>query len=184
MLGNYTDSNLWDEFKKGSKVAFSEIYQKYAASLLSYGSRITSDNSLVEDCVQDLFIEIWASRERLSRTTSIKFYLFKALRFKIYRNINRATATDPLDGYLAVLESASGEDLMIEADGESLQLRQLKESFEKLPLRQKEAINLRYFHCFSNDEVSQIMGISYNSACKCIYAGLKTLKGNLRGALV
>src|SRR5690606_16061393 len=76
----------WCAFKKGDKKAFSTIYKAHIHDLLNYGYKVTSDRKLIEDSIQDLFLELWQNRERLSETTSIRFYLFKALRYKIVRN--------------------------------------------------------------------------------------------------
>lgn len=172
----------WEAFKKGDRLAFEEIYRRYSAVLLDYGSNISQDKSLVEDSVQDLFIELWRSRKTISSTTSIKFYLFKALRFKIYRNRDHGKFqwTESIDNHLFKFRSSNQEQNMIELEVQSEQMRHLREILENLPGRQIEAINLRYFHNFSNEEIATIMGINYLSACKLIYAGIKHLKENLR----
>ncbi len=173
---------LWDAFKEGSKTAFGEIYQKYAALLLNYGSKINSDNSLIEDSIQDLFVDLWNSRKKVSRTSSVKFYLFKALRYKIIRNksISHSDEMEPLENYMSLLKNSSHEDHCIEMEVQSFQMKRLRDTLAKLPARQREAINLRYFHNFSNEEIAGIMGINYPSACKFIYAGLKKLTENLK----
>lgn len=169
---------LWEAFRRGNRVAYGEIYGNHAAALLAYGSRITSDHKLVEDCLQDLFVELWKSKENLSSTTSIKFYLFKALRLKIFRYQNNQN-TEPLDDYMYVMNDPSHEENFIKLESESIQINLLKDAIEHLPLRQREAINLRYFHGFSNEEVAAIMTVNYQSACKLIYAALKKLKESL-----
>jgi RNA polymerase sigma factor (sigma-70 family) len=176
---------LWGNFRKGDKKAFQAIYQKYVPALLNYGAKITADTSLVEDSIQDLFIELWKSGEKLSETDSIKFYLFKALRFKILRSQNTSHSSEmvSIEGFMTLLKSPSQEDRWIESEATSFQLQQLKQNLEKLPARQREAINLRYFHSFSNEEISRIMGINYHSACKFVYAGLKALKENWKVAV-
>lgn len=173
---------LWDSFKKGNQTAFSEIYRNYAALLLNYGSKISSDKTLVEDSIQDLFVELWSSRVRISRTSSIKFYLFKALRYKIVRNRKASHYEDKQfqENHTAHLKVSSYEDDFIELELQSFQMKHLRETLANLPPRQREAINLRYFHNFSNDEIARIMNITYPSACKFIYAGLKKLTENLK----
>src|SRR5690606_10543545 len=76
----------WCAFKNGDRNAFAEIYRQQVRDLLNYGYKVTSDRRLIEDSIQDLFFELWKNRAGLSDTTSVRFYLFKALRFKIMRN--------------------------------------------------------------------------------------------------
>lgn len=173
---------LWDSFKDGNKTAFGEIYQQYAPLLFDYGKKISSDNSLIEDSIQDLFVDLWNSRKKLSRTSSVKFYLFKALRYKIIRNknISHNSEMTPLENCICLLQNSSHEDEWIKMEVASFQLKHLRDTLARLPERQREAINLRYFHNFSNEEIAGIMGINYSSACKFIYAGLKKLAENLK----
>lgn len=174
---------LWDSFKKGDQTAFSEIYKSYAPLLLNYGSKISSEKDLIEDSIQDLFVELWSSRKRISRTSSVKFYLFKALRYKIIRN-KKTSHAEKLrfqDNYTSsALKGSSHEDHYIELELQSFQMKHLRDTLAALPPRQREAINLRYFHNFSNEEIARIMNITYPSACKFIYAGLKKLTENLK----
>jgi len=176
-----TDLN-WCAFKNGSKEAFAEIYRQQVKDLLTYGYKVTSDRRLIEDSIQDLFFELWKNRSGLSDTTSIRFYLFKALRFKIMRNAKNKV--NDLLHFAEVLTEgrteASHESYLISMEVQSLQMANLKELISNLPKRQQEAINLRYYHDFSNEENAQIMGVNYQSACKCIYSALKSLKLNLQ----
>ncbi len=172
-----SEAYLWTLFKKGDKHAYEQIYRTYACALLCYGRKLCLNEQLVEDSLQDLFIELWNSRERVSNTTSIKFYLFRALRYKIQRNRSKSfdLESDSVRPFM-VLSSPSHEEAIIEREGASSQTRHINELLENLPERQREAIMLRYFHDFSNEEISGIMGIQYNSVCKFIRAALKNLK--------
>lgn len=176
---------VWRSFKNGDKASFEKLYRLHAPSLLNYGYKISSNRVLIEDSIQDLFIELWQNRERVSETTSVKFYLFKALRYKVNRNLK-------LDGLLNLqdiedhyndLASPSHEAKLIGLEVQSLQMENLRTLISQLPKRQQEAINLRYYHNFSNEEVAQIMGVNYQSACNFIFSALKKLKLNLKVAV-
>lgn len=60
------------------------------------------------------------------------------------------------------------------------QSAQLMSVLETLPKRQWEAIHLRYFQELSNEDVAEVMGVNYQSACKFIYTALKTLREKLQ----
>ncbi|MEA5256691.1 sigma-70 family RNA polymerase sigma factor [Arcicella aquatica] len=176
-----SDKILWETFKQGDKKAFAMIYEQYIQALLNYGHKITQDESLIEDSIQDLFYELWNSKSKLAETDSIKFYLFKALRNKIYRNKEKNNfdvidENQPLPDWLS---EVSTEYSIILQEHEESQLSHLKKAIQKLPKRQQEAINLRFFHDFSNEEVAQLMGVNYQSACKFIYTGLRFLKEHI-----
>ena len=172
----------WQAFKAGSREAFEQIYRAHARELLNYGYKVTSDKRLIEDSLQDMFFEMWNHRTGLSDTTSIRFYLFKALRYKIGRN-SRLTFdlfTEDFDALSDVPVELSHETHLIPLEVQSLQMPNLRELIDNLPKRQREAVNLRYYHNFSNEEIAQIMGVNYQSACKFIYTALRNLKQNLQ----
>jgi RNA polymerase sigma factor (sigma-70 family) len=178
-IGKYDED--WCAFKAGDKEAFSRIYHQHAKALLKYGYKIHNNKSLVEDCVQDLFIELWKTRTNLSDTTSVKFYLFQAVRYKILRKISEESRME-----LLALEDHERlsvwhiENDLVEFEVQSQQMSHLKDSINALPPRQKEAINLRFYNNFSNEEVAEIMGVNYKSACRFIYMAIKKLKINLK----
>ena len=182
---NRTVEQDWIAFKKGDKVAFERIYRSHAGRLLTYGYRVTSDKGVIEDSLHDLFVELWQNRERLADTTSIRFYLFKALRYKIQRNLRRdeLTAYEDIGNSKSLMTSPSHESLLTSLELQSEQLANLNTILNGLPQRQQEAINLRYYNNFSNEEVAAIMGVNYQSACKFIYTALKKLRDNLRIAV-
>jgi RNA polymerase sigma factor (sigma-70 family) len=104
------------------------------------------------------------------------------LRHKIVRNnkINDDALIQKLGVIEAGLYEPSHENYLIGVEVQSLQMTNLRELIASLPRRQQEAINLRYYHNFSNEEIARIMGVNYQSACKFIYSALKSLKVNLQ----
>lgn len=173
---------LWVAFKRGDRKAFETIYRTYVKDLLAYGYKVIADRRLIEDSIQDLFFELWLSRKNLNHTSSIKFYLFRALRYKMIRNAkgNGVAFIDSIEEVNSDLADFSHENYLIDLEVQSLQTAHLQDSISKLPKRQQEAVNLRYYHNFSNDEIAEIMEVNYHSACKLIYAALQNLKSNLK----
>jgi RNA polymerase sigma factor (sigma-70 family) len=169
------DHDLWSAFKEGDRTAFAYVYQKHFRQLISYGFKVTRDKNVVKDCIQDLFVELWEKRKNLTNVNSIQFYLLKSLRYKIIRNLEERNE-DPLDKIHSEIDESNFELEMLQGEVDSLHSRQLHIAINLLPKRQREAIQLRYFHNMSNDEVANIMGVNYQSACKFIYSALKSLR--------
>lgn len=174
--------HLWSDFKNGDKTAFARIYDEHVKGLLNYGYKISPNKTLIEDSIHDLFVELWQNKGGISETTSIRFYLFRALRYKILRRLkeNNFIDLEEMEKSAERLINISHESYLIGIEVQSSQMANLKDLIAKLPTRQQEAINLRYYHNFSNEEIAKIMGINYQSACKFIYTALKNLKSNLQ----
>jgi len=169
------DRSLWNAFQKGNRLAFEQIYRTHIQHLIRYGYKVTHDKPVIQDCIQDLFMELWDSRENLSEVLSIKHYLLKSLRYKIVRSISRHPTETLETAELETDEDHFEMQLMREEIGIQ-QNRKLHAALSRLPKRQKEAIFLRYFEELSNEEVADLMGVNYQSACKFIYSGLKNLR--------
>jgi RNA polymerase sigma factor (sigma-70 family) len=179
-----SDLEIWQSFKKGDKNAFTKIYQLYAKSLLNYGVtlRISPNLSVVEDCIQDLFLELWQSRENLADTDSIKFYLFRALKNKLMRIVKYdfSKNTDEIDETLGGdLFEDSIERILIEEENQKERLERLKIAFDGLSQRQREVINLKYYHQFSNTQIAEIMELNYSSVGNLIQKALFSLRQSI-----
>ncbi|HEV7350292.1 sigma-70 family RNA polymerase sigma factor [Telluribacter sp.] len=182
MIAKKPNDVLWNAFRQGDHDAFQQIYRLYAKELLSYGYKVTGNVQLIEDSIHDLFIELWQSRTQLSETDSIKFYLYRSLRNKIVRaqSQDRLYQAADVDRVGENQDEFSIEKHLIELEGHEQLLRQLRKSYELLSPRQKQALDLRFTHHFSNEEIAEIMGINYQSACKFIYSALKVLRETVR----
>lgn len=171
----HTDKELWDSFRAGSRIAYEQIYGLYVRTLYNYGYKIAQDRPLVEDCIQDVFLNLLEYRDRLSPTTSIKFYLFRAIRREIVRRLRESNRfeSDAEPAFHALFEvEASWLDSQVGRD----QIDDLLKALNQLPARQKEAIHLRFFDNLSYEEVASVMGIEQTSAYKIIYKALDNLQ--------
>lgn len=173
------DNELWAAFRKGDRVAFAWIYNRNISELLVYGYRITNNRQLIKDSVHDLFLHLWLHRENLSETDSIKFYLFRSLRNRINQNINVCQEiSDPdIENMLdKVLSELPLENTIIEQENREDQIRTLKTAIDKLPQRQQEVIQLRYFHNFDLEEIASMMHISNQSVRNLLHRSIAQLR--------
>src|SRR5215467_8963832 len=130
------DLSLWLRFKNGDKVAFAELYQKHIISLAAYGSKICPDQEILKDSIQELFVELWNSRQNLSVTGSVRFYLFKALRYKLLRFEKRTHAQARwLQSAAEVIYSERGDNIessIINQENQESKIAKLKEAIKGL----------------------------------------------------
>lgn len=82
---DYSDPEIWEALKRGSREAFTHLHQTYYSNLYNYGLRMAADEALVENCLQDMFITLWRIRESLGAVASIKSYLLASLRRAILK---------------------------------------------------------------------------------------------------
>ncbi len=172
------DSIVWTAFKSGDRKAFNYFFQKYIKLLYTYGGKITPDQNLVEDCIQDLFVELWRKREIVSEVTSVKFYLLKSLRRRIIRKLALQKG-QPLDQ--EVIENCVDaepplEAKIIEEQRTFEQHERLFHALAQLSKRQREAIYLKFYEKVTYDQLAEIMELTVRSAYNLVGKAIDTLR--------
>ena len=172
-------AGIWDNFRNGQENAFVLIYNQFIDTLYNYGERLTDDRELIKDSVQDLFVDLWKNKEKLPQVTSVKYYLFKAYKRKVIKNLIRKRKLpidkNILEDYNFEIVFSHESELIARQISEQEQKRLLR-SLNKLPRRQKEAITLKFLDGFSYQEVASIMSMNVKSTYNLIYRALAMLK--------
>src|SRR5699024_3156865 len=87
---NPTDlSELWTELRSSDRKALSKLFSFSYPWLFKYDYRITPKRSLVEDAIQELFLNLWNKRYTIDEARSVKSYLLVSLRRMIFRKIKK-----------------------------------------------------------------------------------------------
>lgn len=73
----YTDPELLQQLKFGSRDAFTTLYHRYHRGIYHYLLGFVKSPQLAEDLVHEVFIKIWEGRERITINTSFSSYLYR-----------------------------------------------------------------------------------------------------------
>ncbi|TRX59568.1 sigma-70 family RNA polymerase sigma factor [Fulvivirga sp. M361] len=180
-----SDGQLWTQLKANDQHALNTIYLRYIRSLYNYGFKIAQDDKLVEDVIQDLFVDFWEKRHRLSDVENVEAYLFKAFKRRLLREIHRLKKrtslglSDDLLDYEFPLQPSIQSEFINEEEQRSQQDR-LAEALKRLTPRQREAIFLKYQQKLSFAEVAQVMEIETKAIYKLMSRAINTLKENMK----
>ena len=63
--------------KRGDITTYERLYNYYFEELCLYALKFTPDRDLIQDVVQDTFVDIWSNRKKLTIRTSMKSYLYR-----------------------------------------------------------------------------------------------------------
>ena len=180
MASPFTDTDdrmLWQRFRQGDEEAFTLLYQRYVRVLYSYGKKLIADEAVVEDLVQDLFIDLWQSRSRLADAESPRFYLFRSLRRRIHKNCNGRfnVRWDLIDEEFHPV-ALPKESEIIESEQTQKQKDELDAWLKSLPGRQYEVMMLRFYQDFSYSQISQILTINEQSVRNLVQRAVSKLR--------
>ena len=174
-----SDKELWDLLRQNNKTAFSLLYKRHIKALIQFGRKLTTDQELIKDQLQELFVEIWNKRSSLVEVEQVKIYLIKALRYKLLRAISKSNKSQ-VYRLEDLLTDFSELDLMEEEVSQERK-KLIKIQLQQLPERQREVIHLRYYQNLKNEEIAEIININYQSVANLLHRALTKLKKNCLG---
>lgn len=180
------DALLWKEFLAGSKQAFERIFLAYYDELFRYGVRLTGEEEVVKDCIQNLFQRLWQRRKALGPVEEIRPYLFTALRHHITDEARAQKRRTILQsGYLGEAPvQHSPEELLIARQLTAEQQAQLLAALQQLSNRHREALFLKFFDGFAYDRIAEIMALNPQSVRNLVHQAIKRLRQVLPHSLL
>lgn len=177
-----TEQQLWQGIREGDEQAFATVFDTYHKTLYNYGRKLSSDTAVVEDAIQDVFLDIWRLRANLAPAVgSIKFYLYRSLRRKIHRTAAHQLDIEDLESIPetdALASVITGESTLLSAESEHVFTHRIQQLLANLPKRQVEALTLHYFDDFTVEEIAQLMEINEKSVRNLLYKTLALLRQN------
>ncbi|AEI51238.1 RNA polymerase sigma factor [Runella slithyformis] len=180
-----TDETLWQRLKSGDEWAFSALFERYYRSLISYGNSLSAYPERVQDCVQDVFVNVWLYRNSLSENVVVKAYLLSSVRKRIARLHERDTVfrqTASLESVQFSLDF-SIEDQLIADEETAARVSQLNRLINTLPARQKEALYLRYHQGLSIEQIGEMLDINHQSVSNLLHRCIQHLRKEWKGDL-
>ncbi|MEQ9285761.1 MAG: sigma-70 family RNA polymerase sigma factor [Cyclobacteriaceae bacterium] len=173
---NASDQVQWEALRNGDTGAFSILYERYAKMLLSYGRKVHNDRQMVADAVQELFTYLWNRRSYIGGTPSVKFYLIKALRSIIIKELNKASRNSPMLTDQDMDSHHSREFEIIHNEEEEAAKLKMKLALGGLSKREQEILYLKYFTGASNEEIAELLDINYQSVKNTSFSAIKKLR--------
>jgi len=183
-IKTYDDHKLWNKLKAGDEKSFSLLFEKYYGDLINYGNSFSPFAEKVQDCVQDVFADVWLYRESLQEPNVVKAYLLSSVRKRITRLYERdhifkkITSTDSIE----FLFDFSVEHELIDDEATAERVLYLNKLLNDLPGRQKEALFLRYNQGLTVEQIAEMLDVNYQSASNLLHRGLLTLRKEWKGS--
>jgi RNA polymerase sigma factor (sigma-70 family) len=173
-----SEEALWQGLRAGESSALEGLARLFYQPLLQYGTRFTADQELVKDSIQELLLTLWQQRTRLGDAGSVKLYLFKALRHRLFKEFRRLARFEAHWPDEHPTEAGSDEPPFVRQEAEARDHARLHLLLTQLSDRQREMLYLRYYENLTNEEIGQITGINRQSVANAIHRALSVLRDN------
>ncbi|MDD2416731.1 MAG: RNA polymerase sigma-70 factor [Parabacteroides sp.] len=175
------ESVLLDELRRGSEIAYKQLFIKYYSPLCEYASQYISDDD-AEELVQELILFIWETRESILIESSLKSYLFIATKHRCLNFIKKNQYHEQVHSeiYEKLKDQFEDPDYYMLED---LSV-QIQKAIDELPENYRETFALSRFGEQTNVQIAAMQGISVKTVEYRITQSLKILRVKLKDYLL
>lgn len=180
----YNDLQIVDKIKGHDQSAFEYVFRRFYKELCNFALMYLKVEQASEEVVQETFINIWEKRQKLTIQSSLKAYLYVAVK---NRSINylksqasqvskKSHSTSADDNPIHIEEAASIEKAMHNAELQEV----LEQAVGALPKRCGEIFTLARIQGMSYQQVADKLDISKKTVEAQMGIAFKKLREFLR----
>ncbi len=173
------DVELYHQMADGDKKALENIYNKYERLLYSFVIKLSGDQTLAEEVLQEVFIKLWTKKASYDNSkgkfsswivTITRYTAIDLIRKNNNKNYTLEEETD-----IPEQQTETTEDI-VEWKEEGMKVRR---AINKLSDEQIQMVDLFYYKGLSQSEIADRCGIPLGTVKGRIRLALKHLKKHL-----
>jgi len=157
---------------------FEKLFKSHYSQLCSYANLFLNDPDASEDIVQEVFFKLWKNRAELSINTTIKSYLFRAVRNGCLNVIDHLSIRDAYKVFNEEDINRSQENPIDETVVSELEQR-IKETIDQLPTERRKIFILSRYEGLKYREIAEQLNISVKTVENQMYQALRFLREKL-----
>jgi RNA polymerase sigma-70 factor (ECF subfamily) len=180
-LAHLSDEALISLVASSDDAALAELYDRFGRVAYGLALRILRDEALAQDAVQEAFLAVWRSADRfLAERAKASTWILTLVHRRAVDLVRREERRrgEPLESAPEPVSSATAED---EATLD-FQRRVVQEALKRLPVEQREALELGYYGGLTQSEVAERLGQPLGTIKSRMFAGLSRLRDLLAQA--
>lgn len=175
----------WKLLAEGEKQGLYACFSLFYDDLYRFGISLYRDPELIKESIQNLFIELWQIRHKLSAVDNIQQYVLTIYKRIIYKTNQKSSLKNisqdiPLEELrLESLTVNSYETILISSQEDDHLKKRLIYALGKLSPRQKEMIQMRYFECLSFKEIAEKTRLTERTIYNTLHSAVNVLRETL-----
>lgn len=151
------ENDLLAATARGDEFAFRQIFDGYRQVVYTYAMHLLKDPDLADDTVQNVFMKIWANRQKLTGISSFKSWLFIVVKHRILDALKaRLREQTAFNGLPSTGQTAETEETILYREYDRL----INEAFNHLTPQQKLIYRLNKREGLNADEIATKLKIS------------------------
>lgn len=178
---------LWNKIIKGDEKAFMVLFREMYPFLRNFVNKLIGNSLEAEEVVQDTFVNIWLSRDKISIQSSIKPYLYQTAHNLAINRIEKLQRNKNLPNQVASTDQWKQIHDLFTIDNDFVAAFEAKETEEsilqainKLPDNCREIFILSRYNDLSYEEIANRLGLSNSTIRVQIFRALEFLRDYLK----
>lgn len=173
------DKILISEISQRNRQVFEAFFHRHYAPLTRFAERMVLRRPVAEDIVQNLFIHFWEQAPTMRVTTSLRAYLFRAVKNRCLNHLRQLAIQDHhqllyLEALLATEAHTPTGDIQLE--------QEIAAALSQLPPRMATVLVMKYRDGQTRQAIAQHLGISENTVKTQLVRGKARLRELLTDA--
>lgn len=157
------------------KNSFELLFRENYAELVNFGFKYVKDQDVAEELVQSMFLNLWEKSAKIEIRTSIKSYMFGAVRNAALNHIKHQKVTQSY--------ADAHQHLGVSNHDDPLEYDELKEkidmALQRIPEKCREIFELSRFEGKRYKEIAEELGISLKTVENQMGKALRILREEL-----
>ena len=163
------DIELLSKVKAGDRDAFNSLFLKYYPLLSDFCRFLGAGNNDGEDAIADVFLDLWLKRERLQIHTSLKSYLYGAVKNRVYtlngKNQKMQLLPEEYASEQPISDQLHPDEILFRKERRLI----IQRFADDLPEQGKLIFMMHWQHQLEYQEIAEILNISPNTVKTHIY---------------
>jgi len=174
-----TDQEVFSAIQSGEIPAFEMLFKTFYQPLCRYATSFLKDPDDAEEIVQAAFIGFWEKREAISIDTSVKSYLYRAVRNSCLNELKHEQVKQK---YIAG-ETVMGEKVSESADHLAIHVEledKIKAAIQTLPEQCRLIFTMSRFEELKYQEIADQLNLSVKTVENQMGKALKIMRTQLK----
>jgi RNA polymerase sigma-70 factor (ECF subfamily) len=153
------ESELVRGLQAGDLAAFDELFRRHRRGLLAYAVGLLGDRALAEDVVQDSFVRLARSADRIDPARGARPWLYRVAHNRAVDLLRRRRREPPAsDADLATLAAEAVAADPSPADGliGAETRRRVRAALDRLPEKEREVLLMRFYGELTFQEAARV----------------------------
>jgi len=158
------ENTVIQPIRLGNFGAFETLFRTYYPTLTEFANGYVHSIDMARDIVSDVFMNVWISRDHWAPRTTVRAYLFGAVRNRALNTVRSSRRWRQLEAEMTLEDDVPAMSQTPSALDTALESAERKEALwravDALPESRKIVMTLRWREQLSFEEIAEVLGTS------------------------